>query len=164
MEYIYIGKIVNTHGIKGELRLLSYFTHKKRVFIANRKIYIGNAKTEETINTYRSHRVFDMITLKGYNNINQVLKYKGQKVYVKRNDIYLGKGEYLDEDLIDLNIVFNNREIGRVMAIKNVSSKNKVIEVQGEEKKILIPFHEEFIKKVDIAKNIIEVNLIEGMI
>ena len=49
-EYVYIGKIVNTHGIKGELRLLSDFKYKDRVFLENRKIYIGEDKIEETIN------------------------------------------------------------------------------------------------------------------
>lgn len=164
MDYIYIGKIVNTHGIKGELRVLSNFKYKNKVFIENRKVYIGFNKEEETINTYRVHRVFDMITFKGYNNINQVLKYKGQKLYVKRNDIYFAEGEYLDEDLIDLNIIFNNQEIGRVLAIKEGSKNNKIIEVQGETKKILIPLHDNFIKKVDFVNNLIEVNLIEGMI
>lgn len=164
MDYIYIGKIVNTHGIKGELRLLSNFNLKNRVFLENRKVYIGPAKIEETIKTYRKHRVFDMITFKDYNNINQVLKYKGLKVYVKRNDIYLGKGEYLDEDLINLNIIFNNQEIGKVMAIKEVAKNNRVIEVQTNNKKILIPYHNNFIKNVDLVKKNIEVNLIEGMI
>lgn len=163
-DYIYIGKIVNTHGIKGELRILSNFSFKKKLFVVNRKVYIGYKKEEEVINTYRKHRAFDMVTFKGYNNINQVLKYKGQKVFVKKNDIHLGEGEYLDEDLINLNIVFNNQEVGRVLAIKNAAENYKVIEAECDNKKVLIPYHEDFIKKVDLVNKIIEVNLIEGMI
>ena len=74
---IYIGKIVNTHGIKGELRILSNFSSKNKVFIPQMPIYIDNQK--EIINSYRHHKMFDMITLKNYNNINEVLKYKGKK-------------------------------------------------------------------------------------
>ena len=117
-EYIYIGKIVNTHGIKGELRLLSDFKYKDKVFLENRKIYISEDYICETINTYRHHKIFDMITLKGYNNINQVLKYLNQTVYVKRNDLLLNDDEFLDKDIINLNIVFDNKEVGRVLAIK----------------------------------------------
>ena len=84
MTLIKIGKIVNTHGIKGELRLLSKFPYKDKVFINNMKIYI-NKKDEEIINTYRKHKNFDMITLKGYNNINEVLKYKGKYLCNKKN-------------------------------------------------------------------------------
>ena len=88
MTLIKIGKIVNTHGIKGELRLLSKFPYKDKVFINNMTIYIDK-KDKEIINTYRKHKNFDMITLKDYNNINEVLKYKGKNVYVNDSDIKL---------------------------------------------------------------------------
>lgn len=163
-EFIYIGKIVNTHGIKGEIRILSDFKYKDRVFLSNRRIYIGEERIEEIIDTYRRHKIFDMITLKGYNNINQVLKYMKKPVYIKKNDLSLSDKEYLDSDLIDLNVVFNNREVGRVLAIKKVSDTNKVIEAIINDKRILIPYHNDFIKSVDLVNKIIELELIEGMI
>ena len=163
-DYIYIGKIVNTHGIKGELRILSDFKYKERVFLENRRIYIGQEHIEEIINSYRHHKIFEMITLKGYNNINQVLKYLQKEVYIKKNDLSLGDEEYLDDDLINLNVIFNNQEIGRVLAIKKVSETNKVIEDIINEKKTLIPYHKDFIKKVDLVNHKIELELIEGMI
>lgn len=163
-EYVYIGKIVNTHGIKGELRLLSDFKYKERVFLEGRRIYIGEDHEEEVIASYRHHKVFDMITLKGYNNINQVLKYLNCNVYVKKFDLSLTADEYLDSDLVDLNIVLDNKEVGRVLAIKEVGKNNKVIEAVINNKKTLIPYHKDFIRKIDIANKLIELNLIEGMI
>ena len=77
MKLIKIGKIVNTHGIKGELRLLSKFPYKDKVFIKNMPIYI-NKEEKEIINTYRKHKNFDMITLDGYTNINEVLKLRAE--------------------------------------------------------------------------------------
>ena len=91
-ENIYIGKIVNTHGIKGELRILSNFDKKDKVFIPSTEILIGKEKISETINTYRHHKEFEMITLKGYSNINDVLKYKGKPVYIKRQNLNLKDG------------------------------------------------------------------------
>ena len=87
MKYIYIGKIVNTHGLKGEIRILSDFKYKELIFKDNFKIYIGEDKIPEVINSYRHHKIFDMITIKGINNINDVLKYKGKRVYVNKEDI-----------------------------------------------------------------------------
>lgn len=81
--YRYLGKIVNTHGIKGELRLLSNFDKKDLVFQPGFKIYIGEEKQEEIIKTYRHHKNFDMISLNGYSNINEVLKYLKMPVYIK---------------------------------------------------------------------------------
>ena len=118
MKYITIGKIVNTHGIKGEVRLLSSFKFKNKVFKKDMPIYIGNTKKKEIINSYRPHKQFDMVTLVGYNNINQVLKYKGSRVYINREDIDLSKDEYLDEDLIGLDVKVGDKVVGKIQKIE----------------------------------------------
>ena len=46
MKYIYIGDIVNTHGLKGEVRLISDFEYKNKVFKKGFKLYIGRTKEE----------------------------------------------------------------------------------------------------------------------
>ncbi len=163
-EYIFIGKIVNTHGIKGELRLLSNFKYKERVFLENRRIYIGEEKTEAIINSYRHHKIFEMITLKGYSNINEVLKYLNKEVFIKKNDLSLKTNDYLDEDLINLSVIFNNQEVGHVVAIREINPKNKIIEVLINNKITLVPYHDDFIKNVDLKNKKIELNLIGGMI
>lgn len=163
-EYVLIGKIVNTHGIKGELRLLSNFKYKDRVFLENRRIYIGEEKVEAIINSYRHHKIFEMITLKGYNNINEVLKYLNKEVFVKRNDLSLNTDDYLDEDLVNLSVIFNNQEVGHVVAVRQINPKNKIIEALINDKITLIPYHNDFIKNVDLENKKIELNLIGGMI
>ena len=64
MKFINIGKIVNTHGIKGEVRMLSDFKYKDKVFKKGMKFYIGKDKKEYIVNTYRFHKIFDMFTFK----------------------------------------------------------------------------------------------------
>ena len=95
MKYIRIGKIVNTHGIKGELRILSDFKHKDKVFKKDMKFYVGKNKTEFIVNSYRFHKVFDMVTFKGFNNINDVEYLKGDFVFVNEEDVVLDEGEFL---------------------------------------------------------------------
>ena len=56
MDYIYIGEIVNTHGLKGEVRLLSDFEYKKEAFIINKKIYVGKNKEELVIKSIYEKR------------------------------------------------------------------------------------------------------------
>ena len=113
MKYVLIGKIVNTHGLKGEVRILSSFKYIDKVFKEGMKIYIGKDKIEEKINSYRHHKIFEMITMCGYNDINQILKYKGDYVFVNKEDIHLGENEYLDEDIIGLNVYVNNKCLGK---------------------------------------------------
>ena len=89
MKYIYVGKIVNTHGIKGEVRILSDFKYNDKVFVKGFNIYIGKNKDNKIINSYRYHKIFDMITMVGINNIQDVLVYKGRDVFVNRDDLVL---------------------------------------------------------------------------
>lgn len=163
MNYILIGKIVNTHGIKGELRIISDFPYKDRVFKNNFNIYIGKDKINEVINTYRHHKIFDMITLKNYNNINEVLKYKGSLVYINRLDLKLNDNEYLECDLLDFNIIINNNIIGKLSSFEN-HNNHKIIIVKNKEKEILLPYNNNLIENINLDKKEITYKNIEGLI
>lgn len=160
MEYIKIGKIVNTHGIKGEIRIISNFDKKNIIFKPNFKLYIGIEKIEEIIKTYRRHKEFDMVTFNGYDNINQILKYLKQDVYINREDLSLTKEEYIDNDLIGMQ-VYTDHIIGTVKEI--IKNKQDIIVIYGK-KEFLIPKVDAFIKKVDLDNKIIYINEIEGLI
>lgn len=161
MKYINIGKIVNTHGIKGELRLISDFKYKDKVFKKDMFIYIGKDKIKEKIVSYRKHKHFDMICLEGYYNINDVLKYKGLQAYVNKEDIKLDNNRYLNEDLIGLDVVVGSYLIGRVDNIeKNVQ---ELIVVKNKNKEYLIPYNDYFVEKIDIDNKKIYINNIKGL-
>ncbi len=163
MNFVCIGKIVNTHGIKGELRILSDFDQKEKVFLPNFKIYIGKEKKEETIKTYRHHKCFEMITMEGYTNINQVLEYKDKYVFVNRQDLNLKENEYLLEDLIDCEIIEDKKNYGKVIEIV-YNKANILLKVQDEKDHIFyIPKNGEFIKKVDCHKKEIYTQNIQGL-
>lgn len=162
-DFVYIGKIVNTHGIKGELRLLSKFSYKERVFVKGMTIYIGRNKEKEEIVSYRHHKCFEMITLKGYTNINEVLKYKGALVYVDRNDLKLSVKEYLNDDLIGLPVFKDGEKIASVIKLEEITDKNSVLWIDYNDREVAIPFNDNFVS-VDIEDKRIDVNLIEGML
>ena len=161
-EFIYIGKIVNTHGIKGELRVISNFEKKEKVFKPGMKILIGNEKKEEIILTYRHHKNFEMITLKNYFNINEVLKYKSKLVFVRRREIDLKDNEYFFEDLVGLDIYEKGEKIGK--GEKIVYNKANILLFVKSKKNFYIPITEFFVKKVDLSKQIIEVENAKGLI
>ncbi len=162
MKYILIGKIVNTHGLKGEVRILSSFKYKNKVFIPNMKIYIGKDKIPEEINTYRHHKIFEMITMKNYNDINQILKYKGEYLFVNKEDIKLEKNEYLDEDIIGLNVYTDNKYLGTVKKIEDHNS-NIILLVKNDSKTYLIPYNFDIITNINLETKEMHVNNIPGL-
>lgn len=161
MQLIKIGKIVNTHGIKGEIRLLSKFPYKDRVFQKDMVIYI-NKKDKEVINSYRKHKNFDMITLKGYDNINDVLKYKNTYAYVDKNSIKLDKDNYLDEDIISLEVIYENTSKGYITSIERYD-KTSLICIKDNDKEYLLPYNYNIIDKIDINNKKIYIKDIKGL-
>ena len=161
MNNIYIGKIVNTHGIKGEIRILSDFQFKENAFKVGTNIIIDSEKYR--INSYRKHKQFDMITLDGYNNINDVLFLMKKKVYKEKDELNLKKEQILDSELLSFKVIDKYGNSGIIKEVFYASSTNKIIRVMFN-KEILIPLGSPFIKNIDIDNKQIEVDLIEGMI
>lgn len=161
MEFVYIGKIVGTHGIKGEVRIISNFDKKEKVFLIDMPIYVGNDKQRETINSYRKHKNYDMITLKGIDNINDVLKYKGQKVYVERIDLKL-ENDYIIDDLIGMNIVSKGISYGIVNDIFD-NNGNTLLQISFE-KNYYIPYNSVYIKRISLEEKSIEVENVKDLI
>ena len=161
MDFVYIGKIVGTHGIKGEIRIISNFDKKEKIFVIDKPVYIGNEKLKEIINSYRKHKNYDMITLKGIYDINEVLKYKGQKVYALRRDLNI-ENDYVLDDLLGMKIVSNNIEYGIVEDIFD-NNGNTLLKILFD-KNYYIPYNKRYIKSVDLKNKSIEVDSVKDLI
>ena len=144
MRFIYIGKVTNTHALKGEIRILSNFEFKDKVFTKGFKLYVGHLKTEEVIETYRRHKQYDMVKFVGIDNINDVIKYKGASVFINEEDLNLSDDEILTEELIGMKVYNDNSLVGNITEYRE-DNGNKNIRVNEK----LIPFNKDFISKID---------------
>lgn len=154
---IKVGVVTNTHGIKGEIRILSHFKYKQLVFKKGNHLYIAEDKL--TINTYRPYKKYDMVTFENIDDINDVLKYKGKDVYIKTEEYIFP--DILDEHLIGLNVYGNNKLIGVLAEIRQNKYQDLLV-IKNKDKEYLIPYVDSFIKNK--TKDKIELNLIEGLI
>lgn len=175
MDYLYLGKIVDTHGIKGELRILlkdflvydtkinNFLTNKEIIellFLENKSIYIGKDKEEFIINSYRHHKIYEMVCFKGLNNINDVLKYKGENSFVKSK--VLKEHQVILSTLISYQIDFNGEDYGKIVDYHN-NNGNILLEIEGK-KKYFIPMNSNFIININRDKRLVKVQNIEGLI
>ena len=159
MNKVYIGKIVNTHGIKGELRIRSDFEFKDKVFKVKNILIIDDK--EYIIRTYRKHKTFDMVTLNDYSDINDVLFLKGKNVYIDKENLALNDKEVLDEDLLNYKVLTEDKIEGKVIEVFYSSPTNKVIRVLLD-KEILIPYNKDFIT-IDKDNKTLTIKVIGGM-
>lgn len=153
---IYLGKIVNTHGLKGEIRIISDFKYKEDVFKIGNIIYIDNNKY--TIKSYRKHKIYDMITLDNINSIEDAEKLKNLDVYIDRNDYNFG---IINEDIIGLDVYDKEVYKGKVVDIVK-NNKYEILIIDGI-KKHMVPNIPKFVKNIDLDKKIIYIEYIRGL-
>lgn len=161
MEKIYIGKIVSTHGIKGELKIISDFPFKNKVFKKDNILLIDEKKYK--INSYRHHKIYEMVTLNHYKDINEVQFLLKKKVYIDKESLNLDENEILDEELITYKVITNIGE-GIVKEIFLASPTNKILRLDISGQEVLIPLNSPYIEKIDKINHKIYIQVIEGMI
>lgn len=152
MDYTYIGKIVGTHGLKGEIRILSDFEYKKEVFKPGINIYIGSDNKKYTITGYRHHKNYEMITIDGFNKIEDVMPFMKKKVYICKSEIDELSNLILIDEIIGFDSYIGSTYIGKVNDIYNTGINYKVFEILNNSKKKLIPYNDAFIEKIDIKE------------
>ena len=164
MEYVLIGKIVNTHGIKGELKTEILTDFVKERFTKGSKVYIGEGHEAFTVKSYRLHKGFLLLQLEGYEDINAVLGYKGRYVYKSSEDIApLKEGEYYFRDLKGLCVCVNGIRKGEVINVEEGSTCN-YLRVKTEEEEKLVPYLPNFVLKVDLCDRRIDIVEMEGLL
>ncbi|HOI47570.1 MAG TPA: ribosome maturation factor RimM [Bacilli bacterium] len=166
MKYIEIGKVVATHGIKGELKIISDSDFKEMRFRKGNVVYFefDKKKMPVTITSNRTHKHYELITINSLFDINAVEQYIGCGVYIDKNQLgQLEEGEYFADDLIDKRVtLMDGTVIGVVIDILDLP-QGEILVIQKENKKqIMIPFVDEFIDSV--TEEAILITPIEGMI
>lgn len=164
MEFVKIGKIVNTFGIKGELKVDSYTDFIDERYAKDSVVYIGEDKLPFVMNKHRNHKGFLLIQFKDNEDINLVEKYKNMFIYKSQDDIKpLKKGEYYFSDLKDLDCYVNDKLVGKV---KNVEAgiKYNYLRIAVDDNEKLVPYLPQFVDNVDLDNKRINIKDIEGLL
>ena len=158
-QYIEAGRIVNTHGVAGEVKIEVWLdSHQflksfKCCFIDRREVKLLSA---------RVHKGFLIVKLEGVEDVNAAMALKGRTVFIDRADARLPKGAFFLQDIIGAAVVDESgSEIGKLVDVMETPASNVYV-VKGE-REHLIPAVPEFILSTDADNGIITVHLIEGM-
>lgn len=162
MEQVIVGKIVNTHGIKGELKVKTSTDFIEERFAKGAHLYIdeNGVKKEMIVKSHRFHKGHVLVCFEGYQDINLVEKYKGCLLYADKDVDLLDEGEYYVGDLIGCEVYNQGELIGKVKDIQ-LYEHHDLLVVEGKQK-IMIPYVDAFVEAEDIENKRIDVLLIEG--
>lgn len=166
-KLVSIGKILNFHGIKGEVKM--GFTSGNEAVIKNLKhvfIFENDQKQQYDVVSVRFHKNFAIIKFKQINSIDDVMKVKGLLVHTTEEVLKnkLQKDEFLVSDLTGLEVFDKDgNKIGKVFDVGENKASN-IIEIQKlNGLRFMIPFVKEWVPFVDIENNKLIVNLLDGI-
>ena len=161
LDFIQVGRIVNAHGIRGEVRLLprgfdpAYLTGFDT-------FYIGRDKTPVRPQANHVHKSFVLLKLPGVDDMNAALAYKEQPVFIRRTDA--GEDAVFDDELVGMDVknADTGETLGRVTLVEDYPA-SKVYTVTGEKTYLIPAVPEVFIRSVDLEANMMEVHILKGM-
>ena len=162
-----VGIVINTHGIRGDLKIDSITDFPEQRFAVGNQLYLYKDSIFQTmlkIKSSRLHKGHWLISFENLADINLVEKYKGCQLYAQGDDLQVNDGEYLHSQLIDLKVIDQERgEIGKITEILSMPA-NDVWVVNGVFGEVLLPVIDQVIKNVDLDNQTVEVELLEGLI
>lgn len=162
-KFLEVGKIVNTHGIRGELKIMHYCDSAE--FLCEFDTVYLNEKTPMKVLKSRIHKNAVLMTFEGINDINEAEKYKNKLIYIDRDDADIDENQIFQQDIIGLRVYdeYLQKEIGVVRDILNMPTYDMFV-IKGTKKEHLVPDVDAFIKEIDIEQGLMTICTIEGMI
>ena len=160
MKLLKIGKIVNTFGIKGELKVLSESEFIEDRFRVKETVYLEDG-TALVISSFREHKGNVLIKVNDSNDINEIEYLKNKDLYIDQNDLPTLEDDYYLFELEDLNVYVDDEHVGQVIEV--FKPAQTLLRIKLEDREILLPFVDAFVKSVSLKDKRIDVNLIEGL-
>ena len=158
-QYIDAGRIVNTHGVRGEVKI-EVWLDSAEALRSFRRVYL--AGEEKKLLSARVQKSFLIAKLEGVEDVNAAMALKGRTVQIDRDDAMLEPGAFFLQDILGASVVDESgREIGTLSDVLELPG-HRVYVVKGETEH-LIPAVPEFILNTDADTGVITVHLIEGM-
>ncbi|MEH7345208.1 ribosome maturation factor RimM [Bacillus sp. JJ1532] len=169
-KWFNVGKIVNTHGIRGEVRIISKTDFADERYKSGNRLFLfmpqSKSPLELTVKSHRTHKNFDLVTFDGYNNINQVENMKGGILKVPESQLgALDEDEFYYHEIIGCIVTtIDGEEIGKISEVLSPGA-NDVWVIKGKGgKEILIPYIESVVKEVNVNAKMVIIDPIEGLL
>lgn len=162
-EYLEAGKIVTTHGIKGEVKIMPY-TDTPELLCEFDRLFIGKSHEEIAIERSRAFKNMVIAKLKGYDTPEAAEKLRNKLLYMHRDDLELDENTYFIQDLIGIEVsdADSGSLYGKITDVMQTGA-NDVYVVQGADREYLVPAIPEVVISTDIDKNTMTIRPLEGL-
>lgn len=158
-----IGKVVSTHGLRGELRV-DPWCDSPQFLCQFKTLYLKKGETKLSVSS-RPHKTIAIVKAKGIDTIEEAEKLRGRVLYINRSDARLAPGEYFIQDLMGLDVIDidTSKSYGKITDVLKTGA-NDVYQVTDEKKKdYLIPVIDDVVKEIDINGGKVLIKPLKGI-
>lgn len=160
-EFLETGEIVNTHGVRGEVKIMPWADSPE--FLCQFDTLYMDGKAIKVLSA-RPHKAMVLAQLEGVDTVEKAMRLKGKVLSIDRTGVDLPNGRHFLADLMGLTVLDNatGEELGTIEDILTPPA-HEVYVVRGKGKEYMIPAVDAFLAETNVEGGYIRVNLIEGM-
>lgn len=168
MQYYEVGRIINTHGIHGEVKVMVITDFPEERFAKGVKLSVKLAdgqRQELTVENARPQKQFLLVKFQGLDNINDVLAFHNCTLEVASDQLKpLPAGQYYYHQIIGLAVeTVDGQPLGKIKEIMPTGANDVWVVARPKQKDLLLPNIPDVVKKVDLAAGKVTVELMEGL-
>lgn len=162
-QYLEAGKIINTHGIRGEVKIMPY-TDTAELLSEFDRLFMGKNHDEVTIEHSRVFKNMVIAKIEGVDTPEDAQKLRNKLLYMHRDDLELDENTYFIQDLIGIEVSDADSGFlyGKIIDVMQTGA-NDVYVIKGDDREYLIPAIPEVIISTDIDENIMTIRPLEGL-
>jgi len=167
-NYFKVGTIVNTHGIRGEVKIMAITDFAADRFKKGSELQIETKQgfVPVKVQASRMHKNMWLVLYDGVTNINEIEKYKTHDIYViggEREE--LGDDEYYYNEIIGCRVVdLEGNDIGIISEIMETGANDVWVVSRDGQSDALIPMIDDVVKNVDVAEKLVTIDALEGLL
>ena len=168
MNYYNVGKIVNTQGLQGEMRVMSVTDFAEERFKKGSVLALFDKKDNFVMNveiaSHRKMKNFDIIKFKGMYHINDIEKYRDFTLKVAEEDLLdLDEGEFYYHEIIGLNVYEQDILIGTIKEILQPGANDVWVVKRKGKRDLLLPYIPPVVLNIDLENSRVDVEIPEGL-
>ena len=168
-KWFNVGKIVNTHGIRGEVRVISRTDFAEDRYKVGNTLYLFRENKEPIelkIASHRTHKNFNLLTFEGYPNVNDVEPFRDGILKINESQLTdLDEGEFYFHEIIGCTVFTDEgEEVGIIHEILAPGANDVWVVKRSSGKDVLIPYIEQIVKEVDIKSQKVIITPMEGLL
>lgn len=164
-NYLELGQIVSTHGIKGEVRFNPWCDTPEFIKKFKTLYFDKNGEKEIKVISARAHGNVAILMLEGIDDVDKARALKNTVLYMKRSDAKLPKGTWFIQELFDCTVIDNEtgKELGIIIDVSETGANDvwHIKTPKGSE--VLIPAIKQVVVSVDVEERIVKIIPIKGL-